>query len=91
MSRCRLLSGAVKTFVWVIRGTPLMLQIIVIDVYKRQLEKLIEEFGNFQGVGRKRATRMAYQVLRMSDKDAAALADAIRGAHTRLHRCRICQ
>ena len=25
MSRCRLLSGAVKTFVWVIRGTPLML------------------------------------------------------------------
>ena len=29
MSRCRLLSGAVKTFVWVIRGTPLMLQIIV--------------------------------------------------------------
>ena len=30
MSRCRLLSDAVKTFVWVIRGTPLMLQIIVI-------------------------------------------------------------
>ena len=55
------------------------------------LEKLIEEFGKFQGVGRKGATRMAYQVLSMSDKDAAALADAIRGAHTRLHRCRICQ
>ena len=30
MSRCRLLSGAVKTFVWVIRGTPLMLQIFAI-------------------------------------------------------------
>ena len=30
MSRCKPLSGAVKTFVWVIRGTPLMLQIIVI-------------------------------------------------------------
>ncbi|MCQ5164349.1 amino acid ABC transporter permease, partial [Faecalibacterium prausnitzii] len=30
MSPCRLLSGAVKTFDWVIRGTPLMLQIIVI-------------------------------------------------------------
>ena len=28
MSRCKPLSGAVKTFVWVIRGTPLMLQII---------------------------------------------------------------
>ena len=55
------------------------------------LEKLIEEFGKFPGIGRKGATRMAYQVLSMSDKDAAALADAIRGAHTRLHRCRICQ
>ena len=30
MSRCKPLSGAVKTFVWVIRGTPLMMQIIVI-------------------------------------------------------------
>ena len=30
MSRCKVLSGTVKTFVWVIRGTPLMLQIIVI-------------------------------------------------------------
>ena len=30
MSRCAPLRGAVKTFVWIIRGTPLMLQIIVI-------------------------------------------------------------
>ena len=30
MSRCKPLSGAVKTFVWVIRGTPLMLQIMVV-------------------------------------------------------------
>ena len=30
MSRCKVLSGAVKTFVWVIRGTPLMLQMFAI-------------------------------------------------------------
>ena len=30
MSRCKPLSGAVKTFVWVIRGTPLMLQMFAI-------------------------------------------------------------
>ena len=30
MSRCRLLSGAVKTFVWVIRGTPLIVQMYII-------------------------------------------------------------
>ena len=61
------------------------------DYTAAPLEKLIEEFGKFQGVGRKGATRMAYQVLGMSDKDAAALDDASRGAHTRLHRCGICQ
>ena len=44
------------------------------DYTAAPLEKLIEEFGKFQGVGRKGATRMAYQVLSMSDKDAAALA-----------------
>ena len=31
------------------------------------LEKLIEEFSKFPGIGRKGATRMAYQVLSMSD------------------------
>ena len=30
------------------------------------LEKLIEEFSKFPGIGRKGATRMAYQVLSMS-------------------------
>ena len=52
------------------------------DYTAAPLEKLIEEFGKFQGVGRKGATRMAYQVLSMSDKDAAALADAIRALET---------
>ena len=55
------------------------------------LEKLIEEFSKFPGIGRKGATRMAYQVLSMSDEDAAALAGAIQNAHTKLHRCRVCQ
>ena len=55
------------------------------------LEKLIEEFSKFPGIGRKGATRMAYQVLSMSDQDAAALAAAIQNAHTKLHRCRVCQ
>ena len=55
------------------------------------LEKLIEEFSKFPGIGRKGATRMAYQVLSMSDQDAAALAGAIQNAPTKLHRCRVCQ
>ncbi len=55
------------------------------------LEKLIEAFSKFSGIGRKSATRMAYQVMSMSDEDAASLAGAIQNAHTKLHRCRICQ
>ena len=55
------------------------------------LEKLIEEFAKFPGIGRKGATRMAYQVLSMTDEDAKALAGAIQDAHTRLHRCPVCQ
>ena len=55
------------------------------------LEKLIEAFSKFSGIGRKSATRMAYQVMSMSDEDAASLAGAIQNAHTKLHRCRVCQ
>ncbi len=55
------------------------------------LERLIDEFSKFPGIGRKGATRMAYQVLGMSPADAQQLADAIRSAHTKLHRCKYCQ
>lgn len=55
------------------------------------LEKLIEELSKFSGIGRKSATRMAYQVMSMSDEDAASLAGAIQNAHVKLHRCRVCQ
>ena len=55
------------------------------------LERLIEQFSRFPGVGRKGATRMAYQVLGMTDAEALEFAKAIQEAHTKLHRCKICQ
>lgn len=55
------------------------------------LERLIEQFSRFPGVGRKGATRMAYQVLGMTGAEAMELAKAIQDAHTKLHRCKICQ
>ena len=55
------------------------------------LERLVEQFSKFPGIGRKGATRMAYQVLSMDPKEAAELASAIQDAHTKLHHCRICQ
>ncbi|MDD4851163.1 MAG: recombination mediator RecR [Gemmiger sp.] len=55
------------------------------------LENLIDQFARFPGVGRKGATRMAYEVMGMTNEQAVALAKAIESAKTQLHRCRVCQ
>lgn len=55
------------------------------------LENLIDQFARFPGVGRKGATRMAYEVMAMTNEQAMELAKAIEHAKKRLHRCRLCQ
>lgn len=55
------------------------------------LENLIDQFSRFPGVGRKGATRMAYEVMGMPNEQAMELAKAIEEARTGLHRCRLCQ
>ncbi len=55
------------------------------------LEKLIDSFQKLNGVGKKGATRMAYQVLSMDEKDASEFANAILSVHKEIHRCPICQ
>ncbi len=55
------------------------------------LERLIEQFARFNGIGRKGAARLAYQVLAMPATQAQAFADAIRDAHAKVHRCQVCQ
>ncbi|WP_367926295.1 recombination mediator RecR [uncultured Ruthenibacterium sp.] len=55
------------------------------------LERLIEQFAKLPGIGRKGATRYAYQVLSMSKEDALEFAKAIEEAHTKVRRCKICQ
>lgn len=55
------------------------------------LERLIEQFAKLPGIGRKGATRLAYQVLAMDREQALEFAQAIEQAHTKIHRCRVCQ
>ncbi|MEG0395285.1 MAG: recombination mediator RecR [Oscillospiraceae bacterium] len=55
------------------------------------LERLIEQFAKLPGIGRKGATRLAYQVLNMDKKEALDFAHAIEDAHTKIHRCKVCQ
>ena len=56
------------------------------------IEKLIEKFEQFPGVGRKSAERMAFYVLeRMSDEDAFSFASAITEAKEKVNFCSVCQ
>ncbi len=59
--------------------------------YIESLQNLTEQFGKLEGVGRKSAVRMSFSVLEMSDEDAAAFAQAILDAKTRIHLCPVCQ
>jgi len=54
------------------------------------MARLIEEFKKLPGVGAKSAQRYAFHLLRASDEDAAALAEAVRGLKASLGLCSIC-
>jgi recombination protein RecR len=54
------------------------------------MARLIEELKKLPGVGTKSAQRLAFHILRSSDEDAAALAEAVRGLKASLRLCSIC-
>jgi recombination protein RecR len=54
------------------------------------MARLIEELKKLPGVGAKSAQRFAFHILRSTDDDAAALAEAVRGLKTALRLCSIC-
>ena len=61
------------------------------DFNAQPLERLINNFQKLSGVGRKGATRMAYQVLSMDKSDAQEFSNAILAVHNQIHRCPVCQ
>ena len=58
--------------------------------YAEPLARLIEELKKLPGVGAKSAQRFAFHILRSSDEDAAALAEAVRGLKASLRLCSVC-
>jgi recombination protein RecR len=58
--------------------------------YAEPMARLIEELKKLPGVGSKSAQRYAFYILRSTDEDAAALADAVRGLKAALRLCSIC-
>ena len=58
--------------------------------YAEPMARLIEELKKLPGVGTKSAQRFAFHILRSTDEDAAALAEAVRGLKASLRLCSIC-
>ncbi len=58
--------------------------------YAEPMARLIEELKKLPGVGTKSAQRLAFHILRSSDEDAAALAEAVRGLKASLRLCSLC-
>ncbi|MBF0277519.1 MAG: recombination protein RecR [SAR324 cluster bacterium] len=54
------------------------------------LERLIEEFSKFPGVGRKTAQRLAFSMLHYTSKEAEQLAEAIVDVKHRIRHCSLC-
>ena len=59
--------------------------------YIEPLQRLAEQFGRLEGIGRKTAMRLAFSVLEMSGEEAADFAQAIVDAKTKIHLCPVCQ
>ncbi|MGB8657064.1 MAG: recombination mediator RecR [Candidatus Zixiibacteriota bacterium] len=54
------------------------------------IEKLIEEFSKFPGIGKKTAQRMAFFVLKQRNEEAEAMAQAILDVKSKVHYCSVC-
>ena len=59
-------------------------------MYAPPVQRLISELGKLPGIGQRTAQRLAFHVLRSSDEDANALADAIREMKERITLCEVC-
>ena len=59
-------------------------------MYAPPIQRLIAELSKLPGVGSRTAQRLAFHLLRGSDEDARALADAIREVKERIGLCEVC-
>jgi len=58
--------------------------------YAEPMARLIEELRKLPGVGTKSAQRFAFHILRSTEEDALALAEAVRSLKANLRLCSIC-
>jgi recombination protein RecR len=59
-------------------------------VHAPPVQRLITELAKLPGIGGRTAQRLAFHILRSTDEDAFALADAIREVKERIGLCEVC-
>ncbi len=59
-------------------------------MYAPPVQRLITELGRLPGIGGRTAQRLAFHILRASEEEALALADAIREVKARIGLCEVC-
>jgi len=60
------------------------------STYAPPVQRLVTELSKLPGIGVRTAQRLAFHILRASDEDATALADAIREVKERIGLCEVC-
>jgi recombination protein RecR len=58
--------------------------------YSDTIERLMESLGKLPGIGPRSAERIAFHLLKASQEEAFALADALRDLKTRIRACKLC-
>ncbi len=59
-------------------------------MFAAPVNRLITELARFPGIGQRTAQRLAFHLLRASDEEALALADAIREVKATVGHCQVC-
>ncbi|MDQ3572709.1 MAG: recombination mediator RecR [Actinomycetota bacterium] len=59
-------------------------------MYAPPIQRLIAELAKLPGIGQRTAQRLAFYILRSSDGDALALAEAIREVKSKMGLCEVC-
>jgi recombination protein RecR len=59
-------------------------------VYAPPINRLVTELSRLPGIGQRTAQRLAFHILRVSDEEALALADAIREVKETVGECEVC-
>jgi len=59
-------------------------------MYAGPIQRLIGELSKLPGIGQRTAQRLSFHILRASDEDALALADAIREVKEKVGLCEVC-